>query len=1004
MENAIHRLQKEGSVRHGAECFNYYFPQDLDEEYLVISDRLPGTSLPWKYVDQQGLREILMEKIDLGYTFPINPKWVLCDPGWKDVLDKLVASKAVHVQESLKAWYPPESGLLEKIEDIHKRFPKGFLQGVVENDRNEGTEAMDLAELELKNFMTLKRAKRKLRGYLIWRRLLDQLRRRRQKSSQVLEGESVAGGGHDEKDDGRPEIADTPALKAEDLKASRAGTNVTKQETGKEDSLEIANKASEEILSKQPDEAAKQELESFPTTLNTTRPRLIRPLEMVINPDSNILDRPLVALTMAVLTNTDVDLILRSDQHCSHQAVLGVEITNGDGLPLQIVGDLAMARYLVRRSQMNEFANLSMPQQAEQDAWIDYAQSLKPLSWDQKQKAVGMTLGHALVSRTYVVGESMTMADVALFVALGWPCQATELAAVADALKKEYPPAFRWVNMIAFHPAVQKVTQLAMGVDGTTEVSFGSPQLDPLIPGISLLEGAVPGSVVTRFSLDHTGHLHVGHIKAVLLNDYYARRYKGRLIVRFDDTNPSKEKDECHESIMDDLKVLGVEPDVFVYTSDYFPTIRRYAMQMIEKGQAYMDDTSMEQINQERASRIASKHRNQTPDEAKEKFILMSSGKKDGAAWCLRAKIDMGSDIWAMRDPILFRQNLDPHHRTGTTYKAYPTYAFACPVVDSLEGVTHALRIAKFHDHFSQYQWIQSTLGLRRVRIQAFSRINFMFTVLSKSKLKWFIEQGLVEGWEDVRFPTVRGLVRRGANLDALKNFIYSQGVSNRAVNMNWSKFWTENKKEIDKQAKPFMVIDANHHVPLKVTNGPAVDANVYLSTACHPRDQSLGSRALRIGQDVILESTDVDGMEEGDEIVLIRWGLVKVTKITMAEDGHRVGSLEGVLIPNGESKMAKRNLSWVVATGKNPIVELTEFDHLLTKCTLEEEDSLEENANRNNVAVTYVLGDSGLKTLQEHDIVKLDRGYFRVDSPYRGEGKSIVLYMIPDGKAKPMP
>jgi len=179
MKHAIHRLEKEGAVRHGAECFNYYFPQELDDEFLVISDTLEGHSLPWKYVDQQGLQEILKKKIDRGYTFPINSKWILCDPGWKDVFDQLKASKAPYVQDSLKVWYPPKSGMMEKIEEIHKRFPNGFQRKIASNsgdslsfDDTDGTAAMDLAELELKYFLTLQRAKRKLRGFLIWRRLL----------------------------------------------------------------------------------------------------------------------------------------------------------------------------------------------------------------------------------------------------------------------------------------------------------------------------------------------------------------------------------------------------------------------------------------------------------------------------------------------------------------------------------------------------------------------------------------------------------------------------------------------------------------------------------------------------------------------------------------------------------------------------------------------------------------------------------------------------------------
>eukprot|EP00980_Cylindrotheca_fusiformis_P012605 scaffold3084_cov144-Cylindrotheca_fusiformis.AAC.53 len=178
MKHAIQRLKKEGAVRHGAECFNYYFPQELDDEFLVICDTLSGQTLPWKYVNQAGLQEILYEKIDQGYTFPINPKWILCDPGWKGVFDRLVASKAPNVQDSLRVWYPPGSGIREKIDSIHRKYPGGFQrkmdhgEGSCTFDDVDGTAAMDLAQLELKYFLALQRAKRKLRGFLIWRRLL----------------------------------------------------------------------------------------------------------------------------------------------------------------------------------------------------------------------------------------------------------------------------------------------------------------------------------------------------------------------------------------------------------------------------------------------------------------------------------------------------------------------------------------------------------------------------------------------------------------------------------------------------------------------------------------------------------------------------------------------------------------------------------------------------------------------------------------------------------------
>ena len=366
---------------------------------------------------------------------------------------------------------------------------------------------------------------------------------------------------------------------------------------------------------------------------------------------------------------------------------------------------------------------------------------------------------------------------------------------------------------------------------------------------------------------------HIGHAKAVLMNQYYAKRYKGRLIVRFDDTNPSKEKEEYQSSILEDLDKLGIEAGSVSFTSDYFEAIKGYANYMIENGLAFMDDTPQEEMQKERMDRVNSKHRDQSIEDCKKYFKLMCSGDEEGGKWCLRAKIDMSSVNGTMRDPVLYRQNTLPHHRSGTTYKAYPTYDLACPIVDSIEGVSHALRTTEYNDRDEQYQWIQAALGIRRTRIHAFSRLNFMYTELSKRKLTWFVENGYVTGWDDARFPTIRGVLRRGVDIEALRTFILSQGASRRIVNMEWSKFWAENKKEIDKRSKRFMAIDKANSVKLFVKNAPDEDDCSFMSTDYLPKDPSFGKRHIRIAKNVILEKIDAEGITEGEEIVLMRWG-----------------------------------------------------------------------------------------------------------------------------------
>lgn len=564
------------------------------------------------------------------------------------------------------------------------------------------------------------------------------------------------------------------------------------------------------------------------------------------------------------------------------------------------------------------------------------------------------------------------------------------------------------MDAVSSHPAVREATQSAVGVAGKENASFDDDYADAvaLVPGMNALEGATPGRVCTRFPPEPSGYLHVGHAKAALLNDYYARHYNGRLVVRFDDTNPSKEKGEYQDSIAEDLRDrLKIHPNAeFTFTSDYFDVIRHLTVErLIKTGKAYMDDTPQEEMQKQRFDRVASKYRDsQTPEQCLAHFEEMCSGSEAGATWCLRIKMDMSSDNGTLRDPVAYRQNTTPHHRTGTTFKAYPTYDLACPIVDSLEGITHALRTTEYNDRDEQYARVQRALGLRRSRVHAFARMNFVRTELSKRKLAWFVEQGLVTGWDDARFPTIRGVVRRGVDVRALKNFVYGQGASRRVVNMEWNKFWAENKRQIDATAKRFMAIDATRRAVLTVENAPTGD-DAFVETECHPKNPSLGRRRVRTGRDILLERIDAEGVEVGEEIVLMRWGVVKITAVNV--DDEKDHSLVGTFLPNGDVRAAKRKLSWLAKHEDNTPCVLTEFDDLIAKDRLEPEDDFKDFVNPNTMATSDAVGDAALRDLKEHDVVQLERrGYYRVDQPYSAdEQRSLVLFMIPDGKAKAM-
>lgn len=272
------------------------------------------------------------------------------------------------------------------------------------------------------------------------------------------------------------------------------------------------------------------------------------------------------------------------------------------------------------------------------------------------------------------------------------------------------------------------------------------------------LPGAQQGKVVTRFPPEPSGYLHIGHAKAAILNQYFAQHYQGKFIVRFDDTNPSKESAEFQDSILEDLLLMGLKGDTMSYTSDYFDKLYDYALQMIQQGKAYTDDTAQEQMRAERMDGIPSKHRDDSVEDNLKHFEEMKSGSDSGLKWCLRAKISADDPNKAMRDPVIYRCNLQPHHRTGTQWKIYPGYDFACPIVDCIEGVTHALRTNEYRDRNPQYWWMLDALGLRRVEVWDFGRLSFVYTLLSKRKLKAMVEEkGMVSGWDDPRFPTIRG-------------------------------------------------------------------------------------------------------------------------------------------------------------------------------------------------------------------------------------------------------
>ncbi|KAI9090508.1 tRNA synthetases class I, catalytic domain-containing protein [Phlyctochytrium arcticum] len=518
------------------------------------------------------------------------------------------------------------------------------------------------------------------------------------------------------------------------------------------------------------------------------------------------------------------------------------------------------------------------------------------------------------------------------------------------------------------------------------------------------------GKVVTRFPPEPSGYLHIGHAKAALLNDYFARRYDGKLIIRFDDTNPTKEKSEFEEAIKEDLRLIGVIGDVITYTSDSFDAIYNYALEMIKSGKAYVDNTDVE----------TSKCRNTTVEDNLRLFEEMKQGTEHGLTCCLRAKINMKAKNKTLCDPVLYRCNLTPHHRMGTKWKIYPTYDFACPIVDSLEGVTHALRTNEYRDRNAQYEWILKALNLRHVNIWDFGKINFVYTLRSKRKLAWFVNEGLVTGWDDPRFPTVRGIRRRGMTIEALRTYILMQGASQKTLELEWDKIGTINKRVLDPISPRHTALDKEKLTPVNV-----VGEEVQLVTKempKHKKNLDLGQKLTTFSGELYIAYDDAKGLEVGEEVnhmlefhqsgscltlkhprLLLNWGNVVVKTIEWAVDNSSINKIEISLHLEGDFKKTKKKITWLSRAASDNLesqpvnLELLDYDYLITKKKLEDGDEVKDFITPVTEFKTQAVGDANLRKLKVGDVVQLERrGFYICDKAE----EPINLINIPDGKS----
>ncbi|XP_063428728.1 bifunctional glutamate/proline--tRNA ligase-like isoform X1 [Mytilus trossulus] len=664
----------------------------------------------------------------------------------------------------------------------------------------------------------------------------------------------------------------------------------------------------------------------------------------------------------------------------------------------------SICRFLARSFPELGIQGNTAVEKTEVDHWLLFAQGRLSCANDFTSAVV--YLDTVLGPITYLVGHSVTIADFAV-----WECLHSN-----SAWQKLYISGEAPVNVKRYYKYLceQPVFLSIMKKTPKVEVKGGSGKDKKTESSVKKdegkfvdLPGAETGKVVVRFPPEASGFLHVGHAKAALLNYYYREMFKGTLIMRFDDTNPAKESSEFEKVILEDVAMLGIKYDKFSHTSDHFDLMLDLCTKMIKEGKAYVDNTEPEQMKKEREERVENDNRRNSVEKNLKMWEEMKKGSDPGLKCCVRAKLDMQSDNGCLRDPTMYRCKNETHVKTGNKYKAYPTYDFACPIVDSVEGVTHALRTTEYHDRDDQYFWFIEALKLRKPHIYEYSRLNLQNTVLSKRKLTWFVNEGIVDGWDDPRMPTVRGVLRRGLTVEGLKQFIVAQGSSRSVVMMEWDKIWSVNKKVIDPIVPRYTALLKEDVVP--VTMKGAVESMKQVPK--HPKNGEIGDKDTWYSPLIYIEGADAELISEGEMVTFVNWGNINFTKIV--KENGKVKSMEAVLNLDNKDFKKTQKITWLAVTDKAPFIPCVcvQYDHIITKPILAKGEDFKQYVNMNSKQDNVMYGDPCLKDLKKGDIIQLQRrGYYICDQPYEsvsvftGKCGPCVLLNIPDGHQKEMP
>ena len=365
-------------------------------------------------------------------------------------------------------------------------------------------------------------------------------------------------------------------------------------------------------------------------------------------------------------------------------------------------------------------------------------------------------------------------------------------------------------------------------------------------------------SILTRFPPEPNGYLHIGHAKSICLNFGLAKKYGGKTNLRFDDTNPVKEDTEYVDSIMEDVRWLGFEWASVHYASDYFDQLYEWAVQLIKRGLAYVDDQSLEEIRKNRGTvqtpGTPSPWRDRSVEENLDLFERMKNGEFPDGSKVLRAKIDMAHSNMQMRDPIMYRILHAHHHRTGDKWNIYPMYDFAHGESDSIENITHSICTLEFDIHRPLYDWFIQQLGIFPSHQYEFARLNINYTVMSKRKLLQLVKENYVSGWDDPRMPTICGFRRRGYTPESIRNFCEKIGVAKRDNVIDYSVLEFCLREHLNKVAPRMMAV--LHPLKVVITNYPEGQTEM-LTAINNPEDENAGTREIPFCRELYIEQDD---------------------------------------------------------------------------------------------------------------------------------------------------